>query len=66
MIGRPGNPHGTENEKLHCVTFLIDDEHLEMLRELEGAAGENVYGRRSQVLRRLIKEAHDRHRHSKK
>jgi hypothetical protein len=56
MIRRPGNPYTNEDPPtLYTVSFLVDDEHMAMLNELEAEAGPNVYGRRSRVLRALLR-----------
>ena len=57
-IGRP--PAGDEKGKMPRVSFCVDPETFDALKELEQTVGAAVRGRRSVVLRRLILEEYRR------
>lgn len=60
-VQKPGRPWSEEpREALTKITFKVDDETLQALKDLEAAAGANIRGRRSVVLRQLILDARRR------
>jgi len=61
-IAKPGNPHGEPREDLTKVSFKLDEDTLDMLKELEAEHGPNIRGRRSNVLREAVREKHARSR----
>lgn len=52
-LGRPANDE-PKRDDLTTVVFKVDGETLAALKLLEAAAGPNIRGRRSAVLRELI------------